>query len=163
MKYLAFSACVAMVCATIIIVSTRQPARAAAVSVNINGATFSDLPLAQSHSAAMRLNTPIETSLFNGGTVRAIESQMPIEAGLVLTHVSSQSAGTDGDYWIFIDGELVFAGGISYGTVNLMMQPMAPILVRPGRFLRIEFRSFTNQQPLVNLQGFAVSNGALYP
>lgn len=163
MKYCTFLACVAMVCATVVFVSTRVPAGAAAVSVNINGATFTDLPLVQSHSAALRINTPTVPGTFNGGSVRALESQMPVDAGLVLTHVSSQSSSGDSEYWIYVDGELLFAGGLSYSTVTLMMQPMAPILIRPGRLLRIEFRTTGGSPPLVNLQGYAVSNAALYP
>lgn len=102
-----------------------------------------------------------EGSIFSGGAVRVVESQMPIETGLVLTHISAQTEGSYGEYYVFIDGELVFLGGLSASTASTVTQPMSPILVRPGRLLRIEFRTSNNALPLVNLQGYAVSKGAI--
>ena len=163
MKNLTVLVGLAMVCMTVIFVSMQQPVRAARVSVNLGGATFTDLPLVNSHSFAVNLDTPLETSPFTNLTVRALESQMPPDAGLLLTHVSSRNPNTnEGDYYIFIDGGMVFAGGQQYGGQTLMLQPMSPILIRPGRLLRIEFRA-QSSPVLVSLQGYAVPNPALFP
>ena len=138
-------------------IATRQSAVArGAFETNIPGVTIGDLPLERGFSYVFPDGAlPIQSAQAAfGGPIGVLEGPVSPNIALVITGIRTANS-TSAPVGILINGVPTYAGHPTSGDRAF---PMQPILVRPGRFVRIEVPTFqgNSYSAAFTIQGYTI-------